>query len=383
MFNLTLCMIVKNEAPNIIRCLESVAPYIDYYIICDTGSTDDTKAIIKDFFNSKFISGEIHDHKWVDFGTNRSQALKLCFGKTRWALMIDADDNIEGKLPIQQLDRNVDGYNVKTVHGSIKGYRPQIFNVEKKKWFYIEPLHEYPWAEGGVVLQNLEGDYYWNLRSDGGRLRDFSDGIEKYKSDLNLLKGYLDENPNDPRKTFYAGQSAFDANLFKTAEEYYLKRTHLGSYHEEIFYSWYRIGQCREKLFKSPNEVIDAYMLAYEVGPHRAESLYNLSVFYRRIQRPRNAFVVANTAIKIPLSPNALFVEAWIYNWGIPDEIGTTAYYCPGFAEKGAKACIRLLSGPYLPPEHKARVENNLKTYLTDFPDLRKILKSQLNVEKI
>ena len=51
MHNLTLSMIVKDEAPNIERCLESVAPYIDYYIICDTGSTDNTKEIIKTFFD--------------------------------------------------------------------------------------------------------------------------------------------------------------------------------------------------------------------------------------------------------------------------------------------------------------------------------------------
>ena len=49
MHKLTLAMIVKNEAPNIQECLESVAPYIDYYVIADTGSIDNTKEIIKNF----------------------------------------------------------------------------------------------------------------------------------------------------------------------------------------------------------------------------------------------------------------------------------------------------------------------------------------------
>ena len=48
----TLClnMIVKNESKIIRRLLESVAPYIDCYCICDTGSTDNTIEIIQTFF---------------------------------------------------------------------------------------------------------------------------------------------------------------------------------------------------------------------------------------------------------------------------------------------------------------------------------------------
>ena len=60
MHHLTLTMIVKNESSNIERCLTSVADYIDYYVICDTGSTDDELEIIKDrilpFGNIKLIA---------------------------------------------------------------------------------------------------------------------------------------------------------------------------------------------------------------------------------------------------------------------------------------------------------------------------------------
>ena len=72
MYNLTLSMIVKNEAPNIERCLASVAPFINYYVICDTGSTDNTKEIIKKFFDEKGIPGEILD---------QSVKAPTCFGE--------------------------------------------------------------------------------------------------------------------------------------------------------------------------------------------------------------------------------------------------------------------------------------------------------------
>lgn len=46
-------MIIKNESKIIKKCLNSIADYLDYWIISDTGSTDGTQDIIKSFFNLK------------------------------------------------------------------------------------------------------------------------------------------------------------------------------------------------------------------------------------------------------------------------------------------------------------------------------------------
>ena len=50
----TIClnMIVKNEGHIITRLLKSVLPIIDTYVICDTGSTDDTPQIITNFLEN-------------------------------------------------------------------------------------------------------------------------------------------------------------------------------------------------------------------------------------------------------------------------------------------------------------------------------------------
>ena len=57
MVTLCLNMIVKNESKVIIRALESVVNIIDCFVICDTGSTDNTVQLIKDFFSAHNISG--------------------------------------------------------------------------------------------------------------------------------------------------------------------------------------------------------------------------------------------------------------------------------------------------------------------------------------
>src|SRR2546428_69578 len=68
-----LNMIVKNESHVITRCLGSVLPLIDYWVIVDTGSDDGTQKIIKDFMQEKGVSGELHERPWINFSHNRNE----------------------------------------------------------------------------------------------------------------------------------------------------------------------------------------------------------------------------------------------------------------------------------------------------------------------
>ena len=100
----TLClnMIVKDEGGIIIKTLENLIEklHFDYYVICDTGSSDNTIILIKDFFELNKIPGEIHHDEWKDFGTNRSLALARAHKKTDYVFIFDADDIILGKLKL-------------------------------------------------------------------------------------------------------------------------------------------------------------------------------------------------------------------------------------------------------------------------------------------
>src|ERR1700761_235877 len=71
-----LCMIVKNEAHVILRCLESVRPLVDYVLIEDTGSTDGTQNIIRQYLDRERLPGEVFDEPWRDFADNRTLALQ-------------------------------------------------------------------------------------------------------------------------------------------------------------------------------------------------------------------------------------------------------------------------------------------------------------------
>ena len=128
-------MIVRDEAPIITKCLASVVKYLDYWCICDTGSTDGTQQVIRDYFQQQGVPGEIHDCEWKNFGYNRTQA----FIKARRAqkkhgfhyyFVMDADDQLVGSLDsFKQDTKRADVYHMYIKMGGTQFHRLQLFHV--------------------------------------------------------------------------------------------------------------------------------------------------------------------------------------------------------------------------------------------------------------
>src|SRR5436305_6513507 len=106
--SLGLCMIVKNEAHVIGRCLDSVAPHIGCWTIVDTGSSDGTQDQIRSRLAD--VPGEVHERPWRDFGTNRTEAIALARGKADYMLVMDADHVLHTPPGYQFRDLDADAY---------------------------------------------------------------------------------------------------------------------------------------------------------------------------------------------------------------------------------------------------------------------------------
>jgi len=86
--SLSLCMIVRNEAELLPRCLASVRDLVAEMVIVDTGSTDDTIAIAQGF------GAEVYSFTWIDdFAAARNQCLARVHGE--WFLVLDADEILD------------------------------------------------------------------------------------------------------------------------------------------------------------------------------------------------------------------------------------------------------------------------------------------------
>jgi glycosyltransferase involved in cell wall biosynthesis len=350
-------MIVKDESHIIHECLECTLPLIDTYCIVDTGSTDNTIDIIKKFYESRGIPGEVHSRPWKNFGANRSEALKLCDGKMDYILVIDADDLITfpkngRELLNQYMATSPSSMSIRIHRGILRYTRTQIFKANDG-WRYCGVLHEYPTNDKPQNCIELPHEFWMDGRTIGGR----SKSADKFLKDAETLeKGLLDE-PQNERYMFYLAQSYRDSGNVEKAIEWYTKRFEFGGWFEERYVSGLnlvKLTHSKEWAWK-----------AHEINRHRIECLFSYMAHCRaKNMWSQELYAMAKYATTIPMPNQKLFIEPDVYEWKVWDEFSIIAYYTGHHAESAA-ACEMLLKNPNLPAHHYSRVVTNL-SYTTN-----------------
>jgi len=281
----TMC---KNEEHCIKETMESIYKFIDYWIVCDTGSTDRTCEIVLDFFREKNIPGELHVDEWVNFGHNKTLLFNRCYKKTDFFIHFDSDDLCVGEFIIPDTDyANKLSYSINIKRGSClykdrlvfnSNYRWKVCGVAHNAFNCIDNTSH---LESGDLTN--EPFYIWS-RDTGSRSNDET----KYYNDAVKLKAqfyetlYHDEDNLNSRSCFYTAQSYFDCKMWKDALEWYslyirLKNTWI----EETYESHIHVALCMIELKQhSDNEIVDAIIKAIKLHDDRAEPYYILGLFF-------------------------------------------------------------------------------------------------------
>ena len=255
----TIClnMIVKDESKVILNTLENLCSYITfaYWVISDTGSTDNTKNIITDFFKQKNIPGELVEHKWKDFGYNRTKALECAYNKTDFIFIFDADDKICGEFKLPQI---LDKDQYQLTFGPHFTYTRALLVTNRKKWYFKGVLHE---AINAIDVMNGEVHLVGNYYIESGRTGNRNQNPTKYYDDAIVLKNAFTETFVSDyhlacRYAFYCAQSYKDAGpqYFDDAIEGYKKCLDLDNWIQEKYYACLMIGA----LYKTKNDMQSA-----------------------------------------------------------------------------------------------------------------------------
>jgi glycosyltransferase involved in cell wall biosynthesis len=346
-----LNMIVKNESHIVHEVLDSVAPYISSWVIVDTGSEDGTQDLIKSHMARLGIPGELHERPWQNFGHNRTEALNLAQGRGDYIWVIDADDILVGTPDFTGLDADI--LTMRMGEPSCVYWRPQLFRDEVRvRWVGV--VHEIPAWDDPYVVGRLDGEYLIESRRLGARNQD----PQKYARDAELLLAEVERNPEDARSVFYLAQSYFDLGDFVNARKWYAHRVEMGGWDQEAYFAMCRIAESMERLDEPWPDVQDAYLMAWDFRPIRAEPLYTIARRYRVDGRYRLGYLFAQRAAEIPFPEEDLFVRAEVYAWLAIDEQAICAFWIGKQAE-AFTLCRRLLARSDIPDDDRQRIAGN------------------------
>ena len=328
---IVLNMIVKNEAGVIRRCLESVIPLIDHWVIVDTGSTDGTQDIVKDTMRD--VPGELLERPWVNFGHNRTEALRLADGRADYILIIDADDTLLIDQGFTKPRLSSDAYYVDHRRG------PLVYGIlhlvrSGLDWRYVGVLHEYIHSPHPHATERLAGLTVTG-ESAGARARD---PLTYRRDALILEQGLLDE-PDNSRYVFYLAQSYRDSGDLDLAIRNYQRRAGMGGWEEEVFAALYQHAACRERRGDPWPEVMAAYLESHRFRPSRLEPLYWIGMHYINAKDWANGMLFMRRAMDLAAAPmhDILFVQHDLYRYWTAVQLSVCSYWLGDKEE-----CLRL-----------------------------------------
>ena len=360
-------MIVKNEAHVIIKTLTNLCSHLQfsYWVISDTGSTDNTRELIVEFFKEKDICGELFEHDWKDFGYNRTLALECAYNKTDLLFIFDADDEIKGDIVLPHIF-DYDSYTFK--FGTDFTYsRPLLVN-NRKKWEFKGVLHEF--------LVNLEPSSTGNKPIEGnyhivsGRTGNRNKNPNKYIDDATILKkAHYDVLKSDYnlscRYAFYCAQSYKDCGekYMNESIEWYKKCLDLKMWAQEKYISCLTIGDLYHKQNDIPN-ALKYWYKTIEYDDERIEGILNAVNHLRNdgqhllVNALYHKFKFYNSKLT-----NKLFILNTVYNDQLEYNNTISAYYVNDKLS-GYECCKKIFMNNTLPYNLLILTMTNFKYYI-------------------
>ncbi|HIK06649.1 MAG TPA: tetratricopeptide repeat protein [Trichormus sp. M33_DOE_039] len=271
--SLSLCMIVKNEATALPKCLSSVKNVVDEMVVLDTGSIDRTPNIAQEF------GAKVHYFAWCnDFSAARNAALKYVTGD--WVLVLDADEALTPAI-VPQIKEAIarDEYLlINLVRHEVEAEQSPYSLVSRLFRNHPQIRFERPYHAliDDSVAVLLETEPHWEIG---------------YLPGIAILHSGYQKTAIAQNDKYAKAQATMESFLAKHPHDPYVC-SKLGALYVEMG----KLNQGMELLNRGIAACKENYEVLYELN-------YHLGIAYSRLNHPQQAISHYQAAIKLPIYP--------------------------------------------------------------------------------
>jgi glycosyltransferase involved in cell wall biosynthesis len=385
---LVTALMCKNEKDQIAETtLDSLKDYCGHLIVYDTGSTDGTQNHLKEYCTKNDMRLDLKEGEFVDFAVSRNVLLDYCDEvlkdqTDKFILQVDAHDVLKNGDKFVEFINNFKGpqtgfyvtqkwwsgsnldsyYNVRL----IRPHNEWRYNLDAIVHEYIMcPALEKAKDSSTVVFKSEDLILYQDRTTQG------DSSFKRFTRDkVMLFKKHL-EKPEEPRTLFYLAQTCACLGLYDEAYKYYQLRLKQQGFWEEIYHSYFRLGELSTTLKHNWEESFMWYMRAFQHS-QRAEPLVKIAEYYidHNLQgedKPEwhTAYMYAKMACDLAWPKNQiLFRDLACYTYKRYHLLGRAAYYV-GRYDEGKESCLKAIGARNLDIDR-----DNLKFYIDKEMDI-------------
>ena len=343
-------LMVKNEADVVTKTLKTVASRAEKIFVFDTGSTDNTVEICKNY--APHI--EVKEGPWVNFAVSRNEALKWVENEVprdSWILMLDAADELRGLSSafadeLRLHDSKINGILIKYVwfndDSKSRLERRELKLIRAGRgWRWKHPVHEMLCNDKPNCIVSKTKIRVCQDRS--------TTELKKFKSrlpwDLAVLNAEHLEKNECTRTMFYLAQTLSALGKKKEALEMYMKRC--ASSEGDSWEKYRAMIRCGDTyaFFSKVNEAIDWYLRAVSeserLGTFNPAGLIHAGRICRQIGRPKLAYMYLRYAAQFDVDDNSPYhVDTNLMYFTKWNELSVTAWRLGKF-EEGKNAAMK------------------------------------------
>ena len=207
MIPISVCIITKNEAENLQKCLEALKPYPFEIVVTDTGSTDNSPEIARRY------TDRVYEFAWInDFSAARNFCISRASHNT--ILSLDTDEFLR-PLDWEALQKALEEHPKSLGAIELFSYfdvegetRRQVVRLERlfnrRYYHFVNPVHEILVPLGSLVPSSYDAPVSVDHVGYQGTTEKLK---EKAERDIALLHDEIKADPENPYLYFQLGQS--------------------------------------------------------------------------------------------------------------------------------------------------------------------------------